>query len=178
MYIINGMFGGCTDIVNAVIDSSDVELYSEGMYINFTEERELLNNGTAGPNDPGLYDTAKLILSDFKSLQTNLEKRHIEPKSKKLMTGFKYIYVDPSSEKALSWINTRMEVLVPDFIMPDMQAVQNTSIILRYTSDLVITIEDILEGKLIEKLTPFVDTPLDTRLYEAWLLLVKHDFPF
>jgi hypothetical protein len=27
-------------------------------------------------------------------------------------------------------------------------------------------------------LTPFVDTPLDTRLYEAWLSLIKYDFPF
>jgi hypothetical protein len=71
-----------------------------------------------------------------------------------------------------------MQVLVPDFVMPDMINVQNSSIILRYTAHLVITLEDVLEGNLIEKLTPFVDTPLDTRLYEAWLLLIKHDFPF
>ena len=178
MYIVNGMFGGCTDIVSAVIDSSDVELYSEGMYINFTDEREELNNGTVSPYSEGTLEIAKSIATNFKSLQTNLEKRHIEPKSKKVVTGFKYIFVDPSSEKALSWINTRMQVLVPDFTMPSMVQVQNSSIILRYPADLVITLEDILEGKLIEKLTPFVDTPLDTRLYEAWLLLVKHDFPF
>jgi hypothetical protein len=178
MFIVNGLFGGCTDIVSAIIDSSDVELYSEGMYINFTNDRELLNDGTIGPYSDEALEIAKSIATKFKSLQTNLEKRHIEPKSKKVVTGFKYIFVDPSSEKALSWINTRMQVLVPDFTMPSMGQVQNSSIILRYPADLVITLEDILEGKLIEKLTPFVDTPLDTRLYEAWLSLVKHDFPF
>ena len=71
-----------------------------------------------------------------------------------------------------------MQVLVPDFVMPDIVQVQSSSIILRYTADLVVPLENILEGKLIEILTPFVDTPLDTRLYEAWLMLLKHDFPF
>lgn len=178
MFIVNGMFGGCTDIVSAVIDSSDVELYSEGMYINFTDEREKLNNGSVTPHSGESLEIAKSIEMNFKSLQTNLEKRHIEPKSKKLVTGFKYIYVDPSSEKALSWINTRMQILTPEFTMPDMQQVQSSSVILRYTADLVITLEDVLEGHLLEKLKPFVDTPLDNRLYEAWLLLVRHDFPF
>ncbi len=178
MFIINGIYGGCTDIVNGVIDSSDVELYSEGMYINFTDEREILN-GSVDPSTPeDFFAMAKSIEPKFKSIQSNLEKRHLEPKSKKIVPEFKYIYVDPSSEKSMSWINNRLQCLTTEYIMPDKQAVRNASIILQYTADLVITVEEILEGKLIEKLETIVDTPLDKRLYEAWLMLLKHDFPF
>ena len=178
MYIITGMYGGCTDIVNAVIDSSDTELYSEGMYINFSEEREYLN-GAVDPTSPeDFYDTVKKLELSFKSIQTTLEKRHIEPKEKRKIAEFKYIFVDPTSEKATAWIDARMQVLIQDFLITDFKQTYSRSVISRYSADLVITVDDILEGKLIDKLTPFVDTPLDTRLYEAWLSLIKYDFPF
>ena len=178
MYIITGLYGGCTDIVNAVIDSSDTELYSEGMYINFSEEREYLNGAVDPTSSEDLYATVKNLELTFKTIQTTLEKRHIEPKEKRKIAEFKYIFVDPTSEKASAWINSRMQVLIQEFLVPDENQTRSRSVISRYSADLVITVDDILEGRLIEKLTPFVDTPLDTRLYEAWLSLIKYDFPF
>lgn len=178
MYIINGIYGGCTDIVNAVIDSSDIDLFSQGMYIHFTDEREVLN----GPADPksgdDFYQIVKNLENDFKSIQTTLEIRHIEPRVTRKTSEFNYIFVDPTNEKCMSWINTRMQVLLEDFVMSDLQTVKSSSVISRYYADLIIPLEDVLEGRLIEKLEPFVDCSLDTRLYESWLTLINYDFPF
>ena len=173
MYIINGIIGGCTDIVSAVIDSSDVELVLGGTYIGFTHERELLNRPPM-PND--IYADTKQLENKFKSIQSYLSKRHIEPTA--TSPEFKYIFVDVSSDKAIDWVLDRSRYIIDKEAIATVMEIKNKSVIGRHVSDLVITLEDILEGRLIEKLTPFVDTPLDTELYSSWLLLIKEDYPF
>lgn len=173
MYIINGIIGGCTDIVSAVIDSSDVELVLGGTYLNFTHDRELLNRS---PMPSDIYADAKQLESKFKSIQSYLSKRHIEPTA--TSPEFKYIFVDASSDKAIDWVIDRSHYVIDKNVITTAMDIKNKSVIGRHVSDLVITLEDILEGRLIEKLTPFVDTPLDTELYSSWLLLIKDDFPF
>ena len=42
----------------------------------------------------------------------------------------------------------------------------------------IIPISDILEGRLIETLSKYVDTPLKVDLYYKWLEIINLKFPF
>jgi hypothetical protein len=42
----------------------------------------------------------------------------------------------------------------------------------------IIPISDIVEGRLIETLSKYVDTPLNVDLYNKWLEMINLKFPF
>lgn len=186
MYIINGTIGGGTDIVTAVIDSSGVDIVLGGAYLSFPTERDALNSA---PKPDDHYAVAKELEKNFLSIQSFLEKRHLEQNIS--TPEFKYIFVDASSDKASNWIINRIEVLnrtpqassyaiidtSPQFQI-NATRIKNNAMIARLHADLVVTLEDILEGRLIEKLESFVDSPLDADLYQSWLSLINSDFPF
>ncbi len=47
-----------------------------------------------------------------------------------------------------------------------------------YNNSKVIPLKDILEGRLITKLQEFIDTPLNTEIYNYWLSTILPKTPF
>jgi hypothetical protein len=177
MYIVSGQYGIGSDIVNACIDFTDVDLITDNNYLVTDIQRlPLMNYEDIKVNVT--TDYLKIINEldgKYKSLETFLEQRKIEHKTK----IHKYIFVDCSSERAFEWVKGRLEVLgsLPDLI--SIRHARNFAIIQKHFADITITLEDVLEGKMIEQLSPFMpEIELDNRLYQAWLSLVKYDNPF
>lgn len=175
MYLINGSYGICTDIVNACIDPTDITLIPEERYISSSMERSILIT----PFEQSEVDVMTMIADvshKYKSLETWLTQKAIEPRTK----IHNYIYVDGTSDRALEWMKERWQVLheegLPDYY--DELKFKRNAVVSRHYADLVITIDDILDGKMIEQLSTIISEPLDVKLYKSWLTLVKYDYPW
>lgn len=174
MYVINGIYEMGMDIVAACIDSTDVDLIPEGRFLNLGTERNSLMQYTATYDNP--LSIIESLENKYKSLPSLLRPRKIEAdmKAKK----YTYIFVDMSSAEAIDWTKQRMllEGSMPEIF--EERIIRNEAVVCRHYSDYTITLDDILDGKLIEILSTIVDTPLDEKLYQSWLTLVKYDVPW
>jgi len=174
MYIVTGIFGMGTDITTACIDPTDIELIPEEQYLATPLDRGILIKAF----DPteNLLEKIEIASKKYKSLESWINQRSIERDLK--TKNHTYIFVDVSSEKAVNWIKTRFEMHtgIPESF--NERIVRNTSIVSKHYADHTIALDDILDGKLIEILSKFVDTPLDEKLYKSWLTLVKYDIPW
>lgn len=167
MYIIVCPYGSPGDVVSAVIDSSDVNLFTDGenIYMTFDHKRKQALVGNASHPSRNLLEEADALEGICKSLYTHTSKRKIE---KTKVTKHTYISLDCSSEKASNWVFARSsKELNDDAITP--KSIMNNSIVNNYHADHVITLEDILDGRLVEKLKEFITDPLDEDLYKAWM---------
>jgi len=170
MYILLGTLASCADIINAVIDNTGVNIQSENFYLWFTEDRKILQQNI----EPGTDIKSLIDNSEYKSLETYYQKIKIEPSDKKYF----YITVDNTSEKALNWTYNRTKSLFPEHGLSSPAKLRNNNLINMYYADKIIKLEDILDGKLIDILKEFIDTPLDERLYNTYLSLLLEDYPF
>jgi hypothetical protein len=169
MHIILGNLGSCTDIITAVIDNRGVNLHADGYYLWFNNDRLVLQQDL-----PKGTDWLPFIESStYKSLETYCQKIRIEPNTKK----YSYITVDSSNQKATAWVINRMDNMYPSHRLTPI-TLKNSAVVNRYYSDLTLYLEDILEGKLIDKLKEYIDSPLDEKLYYAYLSLLLDDYPF
>jgi len=163
----------CTDIVNACIDPTDITLVPEERYISPTLERSVLVTPFEGKDVLSLIED---VSYKYKSLETWLTQKAIEPHTNK----HQYIYVDGTSDKALEWIKTRFTALhegsIPSYY--NERDFKHMAVVCRHYADLTITIDDILDGKLIERLSTLIQEPLDEKLYKSWLTLIKYDYPW
>jgi hypothetical protein len=177
MYITYGNYLAGTDIVAAVIDSTDIDLFVDGGYIHFSDERTLLM--TPGVTQRSeLSANASLMAEKFKSAQTYYNPIKIGTKN----TPYQFIYVDPSStEKEINWLKNRSLILDNDHSIEKIEKEMKESLIQKYFARHIITLSDILEGRLIERLDAIItedDIVLDERLYQTYLQLLNEDFPF
>lgn len=179
MYIIIGRFGVGTDIVNACIDTSDIILDPEPRYIHPSLERNLLTNDEIASAELTNEEYLKIIDSaetKYKSLETWIGKKKIEKHTNK----HNYIFVDFSStDKEMEWAKCHLDFagrLPPTF--PE-RNIKNFAVIEKHFCDLTITLDEILTGKMIEKLSTLVtDVPLNEKLYKSWLTLINYDTPY
>jgi hypothetical protein len=169
MYIILSNIGCCGDLVSAVIDNVGVNLHADGYYLWFEESRNILKKDSF--KDVVISDL--IDVSPHKVLETYQHKIKIEFSTKK----YSYITIDSSDEKACNWMVSRMDKLYPSHGLKPLW-IRSSNTINNYYADYIIKLEDILEGKLIEKLQVFVDTPLDEKLYRTYLSLLLEDYPF
>jgi hypothetical protein len=169
MFIILSNIGCCGDLISAVIDNVGVNLHAEGYYLWFEESRNILKKNSL--KDVTISDL--IDASPYKALETYQHKIDIEFSTRK----YSYITVDSSSEKACNWMINRLDSVYPAHgAMPI--KLKSSNIVNNYYADHIIKLEDILEGKLIEKLQSFIDTPLDEKLYRTYLSLLLEDYPF
>lgn len=176
MYITYGNYLACTDIVAAVIDSTDIDLFVDSGYIHFPEDRILLM--TPGITQRGeLTSAATTMAAQYKSAQTYYNPIKIGTKN----TEYEFIYLDPSStEKEIDWLKNRSMVLDSDYTIEKIDQEIKESLIQKYFARNIITLSDVLEGRLIERLKTMItdDIVLDERLYHTYLQLLSEDFPF
>lgn len=177
MYITYGNYLAGTDIVAAVIDSTDIDLFVDGGYIHFSDERTLLMiPGVTQRSE--LSANASLMAEKFKSAQTYYNPMKIGTKN----TPYTYIYVDASStEKEMQWVHNRSMLLDTEYSIQKIEKEFKESVIQSYFADHVINLSDILEGRLIEILKTIItgdDIVLDERLYQTYLQLLNEDCPF
>jgi hypothetical protein len=172
MYIVTSLPGTGGDIVSAVIDNIDMYVSSEGTFLNFGEGRDLLtgNLPTDGSDILDMIDASPYLV-----LESKFHKSKIEPNNR--TKKYSYISIDVRSEKECNWVHNRLSTIWPSHEV-SISNMKNFSIINHYYADYVIKLEDILEGRLIDKLKEFIDTPLDTDLYDTWCQLVLSEFPF
>ena len=172
MYIVTSLPGTCGDIVAAVIDNIDMHISAEGNFLNFGEGRDFLTKA--------LPDDMSTILdmideSPYLVLESKFHKFKIEPNNK--VKKHFYISVEVMNDRECNWVQHRLDTIWPGHNI-SISNLKNFSIINRYYADYVINLEDILEGRLIDKLKEIIDTPLDDALYETWLALLTSQFPF
>lgn len=178
MYIVIGNLGVGTDIVNACIDPTDIELIPQPRYITPSIERNVLTSNEVSSIKLTSLDYLKKIDGvelKYKSLETWLSKKNIEKHSNK----HKYIFVDNSSDKELEWTKHHLFYAgrLPE-VFPE-RNIKNFSVIEKYVCDFTITLEEILTGQMIERLSTFVtDVKLDEKLYMSWLTLINYDTPY
>ncbi len=172
------MYGIGIDIVNACIDNTDIDLITQPRYIAPSVQRNVLSDGNLLGDTLPSEHYLKLIEeaeSKYKSLETFVSKKKIERNTHK----HKYIFVDFSSAKEIEWVKHHLDYInrLPNVFSEN--TIKNFSIMERHLCDFTITLDEILTGKLIERLSTFVtDVTLNEKLYNSWLTLVKYDTPY
>jgi hypothetical protein len=138
-----------------------------------SEERKNILGGDVSDTSRNFLEELNDANKTYNSIHTGIQKRKLEPDS----TTHNYISIDCSSKKASEWTANRINNILPDYHITAI-TIRNESIMHNYYAKHVIKLEDILEGNLVYKLKEIVDTPLDEKLYEAWLILIHYDYPW
>ena len=178
MYHILYNPGAGGEMVAAVIDPKD-HIITE-FEINHTadslraklKQDLIINHGSRG------------LLYDKSYAKTNylleLEKQYIAITSgHDFLEGLQYltdtILIDTSEYKYAKWCMQRCHIVLPKFHPPfnekTLQArIHAVKAAKKYGQiNKIIPMQDILEGRLIEKLQQWIDTPLNTEIYNNWL---------
>ena len=177
MYIIAGQHGIGADIINACIDMTDIDFIPDRNFLSPSAERSILINHEDQINQvkKDYLPIIAELATKYKSAETCFEKKILEPKS----NIHTYIFVDCSSEWAFEWVGSRLEFLGSAPETYSLRQTRNIAVIQKHFSDFTITLEDILQGNMIEVLSTFIkDVELDEKLYKSWLKLIRYDTPF
>lgn len=94
--------------------------------------------------------------------------------SPKLQSITDTILIDDSEYKYAKWCMERCHIILPNIHPPVneeeiQRRISQVVIAKKYGKVKVIAFQDILEGRLIEKLQQWIDTPLNTEVYNHWL---------
>jgi hypothetical protein len=178
MYHILYNPGAGGEMVAAVIDSKDhianeVEIiHARGSLRSKLKQDLIANHGARGL----LYDK-NFAKTDY---LLELEKQYTAITSgHDFLQGLQYltdtILIDTSEYKYAKWCIERCHTILPQFHPPldekTLQArIHAVKAAKKYGQiNKVIPMKDILEGRLIEKLQQWIDTPLNTEIYNNWL---------
>jgi hypothetical protein len=178
MYHILYNPGAGGEMVAAVIDPKDhiiteFEIFHQSNSVRSKLKQDLIiNHGSRGL----LYDKS-YAKTDY---LLELEKQYIAITSgHDFLEVLQYltdtILIDDSDHKYAKWCIERAHLLQPLYHpMFDERTLQHRINCVKSAKksgqiNKIIPMQDILEGRLIEKLQQWIDTPLDTELYNHWL---------
>jgi len=158
--------GAAGDLVAATIDPTDYKL--EGHYLQaITVERIKLRNKihkTMTDEDRDEY----IAKSPYHSLASHRYEYHIDRKHN-------FILVDSSDPEYAKWATDRFNQIW-DGIVPWKMVYQHhpeSFQLAKPYTDRIITLKDILEGRMIDRLETMTDKKLHVELYKKWLPLNK-----
>jgi hypothetical protein len=178
MYHILYNPGAGGEMVAAVIDPkdhliTDVEINHPQKSLRSKLKQDIItNHGTKNLLYDKYYKKTEYFLE--------LEKEYIAITSgHDFLEGLQYltdtILIDDSDYKYAKWCMERCHIMMPQF-HPSFneeklqQRIHLVKAAKKYGQiNKVIPMKDILEGRLIEKLQQWIDTPLNTELYNHWL---------
>jgi hypothetical protein len=178
MYHILYNPGAGGEMVAAVIDPKDHFIYDQEINhlhdsLRFKLKQDIIaNQGSKGLLYDKNYDKTDYLLE--------LEKQYIAITSgHDFLEGLQYltdtILIDDSEYKYAKWCMERCHIINPKNHPPFNEEIlqfriHHTKAAKKYGQiNKVIPMKDVLEGRLIEKLQQWIDTPLDTNLYNHWL---------
>jgi len=93
------------------------------------------------------------------------------------------IVIDDTDDEYNKWGMDRCYKIMPKYHPPPneeelSQRKRRINLAKTYKNSKVISLKDILEGRLITKLQEFIDTPLNTEIYDYWLSTIIPKTPF
>ena len=170
--------GAGGEMVAAVIDPkdhiiNDVEINHHPDSLRFKLKQDIITNHGA----KGLLYDKSYAKTDY---LLELEKQYTAITSgHDFLEGLQYltdtILIDDSEYKYAKWCMERCHIIQPNYHPPFNEEkiqfrIHHTKAAKKYGQiNKVIPMKDILEGRLIEKLQQWIDTPLNTELYNTWL---------
>lgn len=172
MFLIKGIPGSGSEIIDALIDFNNYEFVSYGLFLTKYEDRDILlkpENTTNVAYKELIPELAKKYNSMTVWPDNNLFRQ---------IHGYKSILIDWSSNNAQDWVVNRLE----QNNLPLPTSIITSLIQMKYDNktqyDLKISLEEILSGRMLEKLQPFVEQELNSKLYDIWLEMVLDNHPF
>lgn len=170
MYIISAIPGACSDIVSAVIDSTDCHLSPKGHIIFLHQDRKLLKY----PN----IDKSKVpeMIEVSRRRYNSISSQYSKIINQQDVTN-QYIAVDVTDDSSLDWCVNRLKILFPEIIF-EKDKLKYQTVWHRNYADQLIDLNDVLSGNLITKLSRHVPTKLNEEFYYRWLTLVLKKFPY
>lgn len=175
MHIILYQGGGCGNMVSAVIDATGSLFMSTG-HVIFDSNRRTLQQTFYEDHIEDIDRDKILETSTCKSIHSHSFDYHIRRKHD-------FIFIDCDDPKYIQWVCDRFnkihEVLhknTPELNLTPSYIKSISAKVLPHTTK-VIPIADILEGRLLDTLSKYVDTPLNSEIYYKWLELVHTKFP-
>ena len=170
MHIISAIPGACSDIVSAVIDSTDCKLSMKGHIIFLHQDRMLLKY----PNIDKVKVPEMIEISSrkYNSISSQYSKRI----NQQDVTN-QYIAVDVTDNYSLDWCLNRLKILFPNLIF-EKDNLKKDAVWHRDYADQLIDLRDVLSGNLITKLSRYVPTKLNEEIYHRWLALILQKFPY
>jgi hypothetical protein len=170
MYIISAIPGACSDIVSAVIDSTDCHLSPRGQILFLHQDRQLLKYPKI--DESKISEMIETISGKYNSISSQYSKII----NQQDVTN-QYITVDVTDDYSLDWCIARLKILCPAKTF-DKNNFKNEIVWHRDYADQIINLRDILSGNLISVLSDIVPTPLNEKLYQQWLTLINNKFPY
>jgi hypothetical protein len=163
-------------MVSAVIDSTGSLFLSTG-HVIFDSKRRKLEQGFYKTNLTDEDRDTALQNSTCKSLHSHEFDYHIKRKHD-------FIFIDCDDPKYIQWVCDRFNKVHEVFYKHTRDGFMKPEYVKLVTAKLtphtnkIIPISDIVEGRLIETLSKYVDTPLNVDLYNKWLEMINLKFPF
>ena len=163
-------------MVSAVIDSTSSLFMSTG-HIAFDSKRRTLQQNFY-VNHLSDEDRDNIIENGtFKSIHSHSFDYHIRKKHD-------FIFIDCDDSKYIDWICDRFNIIhkimyknQPEKKLTPQYTKEITAKVMPHANK-IIPISDILEGRLIETLSKYIDSPLNEEIYHKWLDLIHLKFPF
>jgi hypothetical protein len=169
--------GAAGDMLAAVIDSKDYDLTNidvrarpDTLRLHF-KLAIIKNNGSENILYSGSRKTP--YLEEIEKKYTAITCSHDFDFG--LQSIIDTILIDDSDYKYAKWCMERSHIILPKFHPPFTETelarrIQRVKFAKKYGRiRKVISMQDILKGRLIEKLQQWIDTPLNTEIYNHWL---------
>jgi hypothetical protein len=195
MYNIIYNPGAGGDMVAAVIDSKDYKSTNIDISIKKSLRYELKLKLIQNSNNHFIttgkytYSGATILYNDFNKTEymREIEKQYIAATfshdfSIELQHITDPILIDDSEYKYAKWCMERCHIILPKFHSPFdeveiQRRIKRVKKAKEYGKCKVISLKDILEGRLIEKLQQWIGTPLNTEIYNHWLNTIIAPLP-
>jgi hypothetical protein len=191
MFFVLYNSGAGGDMVSSVIDSTDYEITDIDVRPNFGSLRQRLKNSIMNSHKTN-EDCRSLFFGNGKKteLLSELEKNYGA-----VTTGHDFafmrgsngfvlntIVIDDSDYEYAVWCMNRCYIIQPKYhpIANDSEIEHRIGRVefgKSFGNPNVITVKDILEGRLISFLKGFIDKPLNTEIYEYWLSTIVTKVP-
>ncbi len=171
MYFVVYPPGSCGNMVSAVIDSTG--LISGYRHVTFESDKlKLLQQQYRDAmTDSDRDEYVQYISEKYLSVPSHSFEYHVKRKHD-------FIFLLPNNIETIEWTIQRIQDILPDTNeYLTLSFVTNIINFCKPHANKIIYVEDILEGKLIEKLKEFIQTPLNEEFYFAWLSRMKKVYP-
>lgn len=163
--------GSCGNMVSAVIDSQGV--IGGYRHVTFIPDklRLLKQQDRDSMTDSDRDEYVKDIETKYLAVPSHSFEYHVKRKHD-------FIFLLPNSIETIQWSINRIKDILPDrneYLT--LSFVNNIINCCKPHSSKIILVEDIVQGKLIEKLQEFISTPLNEKFYYDWLSRIKKVYP-
>lgn len=181
MFFILHNSGTGGDMVSAVIDSTDYIVTDIDVRARPASDRQKFKKSIVELHDLG-KDCSTMLFDQYGKTDflKNIEKKYLSVTTSHDFIFIKHeqasnidsIIIDDSDSKYNKWGMERCSMILPEHhsatsdILDD--RIKRVNDAKKYT-DKIIPFSDILEGRLISVLEQWVDTPLNTEIYNYWL---------